>query len=806
MTGRTCEAEATPRDPAAGGSGRPGGAGRGERLLRRVVAGSDLAGSSPHDEGGGPLRHSVHLPARPGCAVDWPDWVPPEVRDAFVARGVLRPWSHQARAAELAYLGRDVVVATGTASGKSLAYQLPVLSTFAADRRATALYLSPTKALAADQLRALAALQLPDVRAAPFDGDTPLAERDWARQHGRWLFSNPDMLHRSLLPQHGRWASYLRRLRYVVLDECHTYRGLFGSHVALLLRRLLRVCARYGARPTIVLASATVAEPAAFAARLTGREVVAVGDDGSPAAGRTVALWEPPLLDELTGENGAPVRRSAGAESGRMLADLVVEGARTLAFVRSRRGAELTALGAQRVLAEVDADLVPRVSAYRGGYLPEERRELEAALVRGELLGVATTNALELGVDIAGLDAVVVAGFPGTRASFWQQAGRAGRGRDEALVVLVARDDPLDTYLVHHPDALLGAPVEGCVLDPTNPYVLAPHLACAAAELPLTEADVDSLGGPAAEAVLAELVADGVLRRRPRGWFWPSSAHRPADAVDLRGAGQGQVAVVEVDTGRMLGTVEGAAAPASVHPGAVYLHRGESYVVDDLDLAAGLALVHAAAPDWRTDARSTADVAVERVVAHRDHGAVRVSFGEVCVTTQVTAYQRRTPDGLVLETVALDMPAQHLFTRAVWYDVDDETLLGAGLSAARIPGALHAAEHAAIGLLPLFATCDRWDIGGMSTVVHPHTGCPTVFVHDGHPGGAGFAERAHAVLVPWLAATRAAIDDCECRAGCPSCVQSPKCGNGNAPLDKAGAITVLDVVLGAVGNPDPSAG
>jgi DEAD/DEAH box helicase domain-containing protein len=779
------------------------GAGRGARLLRRVAAGSD---SSPHREDAGPLRHAVHLPARPGCPVDWPEWVPQAVRAAFVSRGVLRPWSHQARAAELAHTGQDVVVATGTASGKSLAYQLPVLSAFAADRRATALYLSPTKALAADQLRALAALQLPDVRAAPFDGDTPLAERDWARQHGRWLFSNPDMLHRSLLPQHGRWAGYLRRLRYVVLDECHTYRGLFGSHVALLLRRLLRICARYGARPTIVLASATVAEPAGFATRLTGRPVVAVGDDGSPAAGRTVALWEPPLLDELTGENGAPVRRSAGTESGRMLADLVVEGARTLTFVRSRRGAELTALGAQRLLAEVDPELVPRVSAYRGGYLPEERRALEAALVRGELLGVATTNALELGVDIAGLDAVVVAGFPGTRASFWQQAGRAGRGRDEALVVLVARDDPLDTYLVHHPDALLGAPVEGCVLDPTNPYVLAPHLACAAAELPLTEADVGTFGGAVAEAVLAELVADGVLRRRPRGWFWPSSAHRPAATVDLRGAGQGQVAVVEVDTGRMLGTVEDAAAPASVHTGAVYLHRGESYVVDNLDLDAGLALVHAAAPDWRTDARSTADVAVERVVEHRDHGAVRVSFGEVCVTTQVTAYQRRTPDGVVLETVPLDMPAQRLATRAVWYDVDDDALLGAGLPAARIPGALHAAEHAAIGLLPLFATCDRWDIGGMSAVVHPHTGCPTVFVHDGHPGGAGFAERGHAVLTRWLAATRAAIADCECRAGCPSCVQSPKCGNGNVPLDKAGAITVLDVVLDAAADHGPPSG
>nr|WP_308282731.1 DEAD/DEAH box helicase [Pseudonocardia nigra] len=799
------------------GSGRTVGAapatGRGALLLRRVLAGSavdetalDRLAGAPDElhssDVDSPLRHAVRLPERAGHAVDWPEWVPADVREALVGRGVTAPWSHQAEVASLAHAGHDVVVATGTASGKSLAYQLPVLARFAEEPRATALYLSPTKALAADQLRAVDALGLPGVRTAPLDGDTPAEARDWARRHGRWLFSNPDMLHRSVLPAHGRWAAFLRKLRFVVVDECHTYRGVFGSHVALLLRRLLRVCARYGSRPTIVLASATVAGPAAFASRLTGREVVAVTEDGSPAAARIVALWEPPLLPELSGENGAPVRRAAGTEAARMLADLVVEGARTLAFVRSRRGAEVTALGAQRLLADVDADLAGRVAAYRGGYLPEERRALEAALISGELLGVATTNALELGVDIAGLDAVVVAGFPGTRASFWQQSGRAGRARDEALVVLVARDDPMDTYLVHHPEALLGAPVEGCVLDPQNPYVLGPQLVCAAAELPLTERDVaEVFGGAPAEAVLDELVRDGALRRRPTGWFWPSTRERPAGSVDIRGSGLGQVAVVEADTGRMLGTVDGPSAPATAHPGAVYLHRGESYLVEELDLDAGVALVRPADPDWRTDARSTADVEVARVLAHRDHGVVRVSFGEVTVTSQVVAYQRRTPDGTVLETVPLDLPEQTLRTRGVWYDVDDAALVDAGIPPARIPGALHAAEHAAIGLLPLFAICDRWDIGGMSTALHPHTGRPTVFVHDGHPGGAGFAERGHAVLARWLAATRAAIRDCECRTGCPSCVQSPKCGNGNAPLDKAGAVVVLDVVLAALSRP-----
>jgi DEAD/DEAH box helicase domain-containing protein len=764
---------------------------RGAVLLDRVLAGS--AG------GAEAVRHVVTVAPRPGDAVPWPSWTPPEVRSAFARRGVAAPWRHQAEAAALAHDGHDVVVATGTASGKSLAYQLPVLSRLVTDTRATALYLSPTKALAADQLRALRELDLPGVRPATLDGDTPVDERDWVRSHSRWVLTNPDMLHRSVLPRHSRWATFLRRLTVVVVDECHTYRGVFGSHVALLLRRLLRVAARYGAHPVVVLASATVAEPAAFASRLTGRAVRAVTEDASPHAGRTVVLWEPPLLPDVTGENGAPVRRAAGAESARMLADLVVEGARTLAFVRSRRGAEFTALQAQRLLAEVDRDLPGRVSAYRGGYLPEERRALEAALVRGDLLGVATTNALELGVDIAGLDAVLVAGFPGTRASFWQQAGRAGRAADSALVVLVARDDPMDTYLVHHPDALLGRPVEGCVLDPANPYVLAPHLVCAAAELPLTERDVaDVFGGAAAEAVLAELVADGVLRRRPTGWFWPSPREQPAHAVDIRGSGAGQVAVVESGTGRMLGTVDAGSAPATLHAGAVYLHRGESHLVDDLDLDAGVALVHAADPDWRTDARSVSDVEVVRVLTSRELGPVRVSFADVLVSSQVVEYQRRAPDGTVLDTVPLDLPVQTLPTRSVLYDLDEGALQAAGITPDRVPGSLHAAEHAAIGLLPLFAICDRWDIGGMSTALHPHTGRPTVFVHDGHPGGAGFAERGHDVLAGWLAATRAAIADCACRTGCPSCVQSPKCGNGNAPLDKAGAVDVLDIVLRAL--------
>ncbi len=1019
-----------------------------------------------------PITHVADLPGRAARFSPWPAWADPAVVNALRDCGVPSPWAHQAEAATHAYEGRHVVISTGTASGKSLAYQLPVLSRLAAGEKTAALYLSPTKALGADQLRSVSSLDVPGVRAVAFDGDTPMVERDWVRAHANWVFTNPDMLHRGILSAHGRWAPFFRRLGCVVVDECHSYRGVFGSHVALLLRRLRRVAEHYGASPVFVLASATTASPASFASRLTGVPCVAVTDDASPRGARTVALWEPPLLDELTGENGAPVRRSAGAEASRILADLVVEGARSLAFIRSRRGAELAALGARRILSEVDPRLAGTVAAYRSGYLPEERRALEAALLAGRLLGVATTNALELGVDIAGLDAVVLAGYPGTLASFWQQAGRAGRSGDSALVVFVARDDPLDTYLVHHPAALLERPVESAVLDPSNPYVLAPQLACAVAELPLTVPELEMFGGEAAQAVLTELAEQKLLRRRSSGWYW-TSRDRPHADVGIRGTGGEQIAVVESDSGRMLGTVDPGSACFAVHPGAVYLHQGSSYVVDELDLEQGLALVHAENPDWTTTPREIVDISVLSTQEKQDFGGVSICLGEVAVTSQVVGYLRRRPSGEVLDSTPLDLPEQSLHTRAVWYtisshllgptepprsavrdsvgrgptgrdssgvdsdhrnpaaqesgacgatnwdpsdrgpagrnsgdrgpterdsagdglveqdlgdravadrdsrgrgpvgrgaggedsggrdsaerhsddrgsitrdsadhaaavqdsadrnsadrravtretviggldsgdrsvtsqdsgdrgvvdrdsddrspaerDSDDrrsagrdsdgsvvadqgsggrnsadretvadggsvvvgsgevvrgsgadgkagtgghrvgtesagtvgtgeETLAngrgpvheggrtpgGAGLVPARVPGALHAAEHAAIGLLPLFATCDRWDIGGVSTAWHEDTGEATVFVHDGHPGGAGFAERGYAAIVPWLVATREAIVSCECPTGCPSCVQSPKCGNGNEPLDKAGAVAVLGTVLGAL--------
>ncbi|WP_324650384.1 DEAD/DEAH box helicase [Georgenia sp. H159] len=783
----------------------------------------------------GRLLHVERVPVRSGRTEHWPTWADTDLVAGYRRLGVEAPWEHQVEAAESVWSGRHTVIATATGSGKSLAAWLPAISAVRVGaeaaagptagritgytRRPTTLYLSPTKALAADQLagleRLLTAAGLRGVRATTCDGDTPLTERDWARDHADIVLSNPDFLHFSMLPNHRRWQRLLRGLRFVVVDECHAYRGVLGAHVSLVLRRLLRVAEHYGARPTVVLASATTGDPAATGARLIGVEpddVHAVVEDTAPSGTRTIVLWQPgftregrdwpgqgvSLPDDQAGLDAAGPRRSASSEASTLVAHLVRAGARTLAFVRSRYGAEAVAEQIQHQLA--GTGLADRVAAYRGGYLPEERRALERALREGDLLALATTNALELGVDVSGLDAVVMTGWPGTRVSMWQQAGRSGRAGRDGLAVLVASEDPLDAFLVHHPEAVFGQSVEVTTFDPTNPYVLAPHLCAAAAEVPLTAADLDRFG-MADDTLLHVLARSELLRQRPNGWFWNfARPERPADLTDLRG-GQGRpVQVVEAATGRVLGTVDGARADGTVHPGAVYVHQGRTFVVDSL--GDDVALVHAE-PDvaFRTKARSSTTVRIideqEHAEWHHPAGAtVRWSRGMVEVTSQVTGYDRRRLPGLdIVGSYPLDLPERVLHTSAVWWSVSAEALAEAGVTADVLPGALHAAEHAAIGLLPIVATCDRWDLGGLSTAVHGDTLLPTVFVHDAYPGGAGFAERGFHAAREWLAATLGAVAGCGCADGCPSCVQSPKCGNGNSPLDKAGAVRVLRFLL-----------
>jgi DEAD/DEAH box helicase domain-containing protein len=744
----------------------------------------------------GRLVHVEHIPARAGERAAWPGWVPAELAARFAGIGVPAPWAHQATAADRARSGQNVIISTPAASGKSLGYLLPALT--AVLEGGTALYIAPTRALAADQLRAVQALGVDGVRAAVLDGDTPMAERDWARAHATYLLTTPDMLHHMMLPRHARWNGFFRRIRYVIVDECHGYRGVFGSHVAQVLRRLRRVAAHHrGAAlpggPVFLLASATISEPGACALLLTGLPAEEVTESAAPRGPVTFGLWEPPLT-AARGEAGAPVRRTATAEAAGLLADLVARNIPSLAFSRSRRGAEAVALGARRALAEAGtASLGQRVAAYRSGYLPEDRRALEQALRTGAITGLAATTALELGVDISGLDAVLIAGWPGTRAALWQQAGRAGRDGRGAVAVLIARDDPLDTYLVHHPEALLRRPVEATVLDPGNPYVLAPHLCAAAAELPLTEADL-AMFGPQAADVTDALVRRGMLRRRGPAMYWTRRG-RPARS-GLRGTGGRPVKIVEAPTGRLVGTVDEPSAQLLVHTGAVYPHQGEMYLVTRLDLADGVALVEAGDPGYATSAREVTAIEVAAELRRTDWGDAAVHFGDVRVTRQVTSFVRRGAEtGRPLGQFPLDLPPRALRTRAVWWTIPGARRSALADLGVDLPGAAHAAEHASIGLLPLFAACDRWDIGGVSADVHPATGRLTVFVYDGHDGGAGFAERGYQAAPEWLRATADAIRSCECQAGCPSCIQSPKCGNGNEPLSKNGSVLLLDSLL-----------
>lgn len=820
--------------------------GRAEELLRAL--GEPLTRR-------GCLTHVERRPAREGRRGSFPEWTDPRLREHLAARGITAPWTHQQQAAELAQAGQDVVLATATASGKSLAYLLPLLSAVGAReldptaRRATALYLSPTKALAADQLTNITAMAdgagIRDARVAVYDGDTPSEQRRWIRRHGSVVLTNPDMLHFGILPGHEQWASFFRALRYVVIDECHSYRGVFGSHVALVMRRLRRIAAHYRAEPTFILASATTAHPELSASRLIGRDVQAVTEDGSPRAGLTVGLWEPgtrgAVVDgrpeqaghdsrtaadgpestgDIAGSGGTAdiggtgsaggaagtgreemLRRSATAEAGALLADLVAEDVQTLVFARSRRGAELVSGTARRMLSQraeeehsgALADLAGRVAAYRGGYLAAERRRLEDDLRSGELRALASTNALELGIDIAGLDAVVVAGWPGTRASLWQQMGRAGRrgAGGGALALFVAREDPLDTYVVHHPETVFGAEVEAAVFDPANPYVMTPHLCAAASELAIKDGE-EGIFGPTARELLGTLAARGVLRARPGGWYWTlsQSAH---DLTDLRGSGGEPVRIVVSGSGTLLGTVDAASADTQVHDGAVYLHQGRSYVVDHLDTEQAVAMVHREDPLHTTHPQSTSSIRIRQTDSEVPWaGGVRLCFGTVDVTDQVTGYQVRDVfTQAVLDQHSLDLPPRTLTTKAVWWVVPRERTDAAEIPGEELPGALHAAEHAAISMLPLLATCDRWDIGGVSTAQHEDTGEPTIFVYDGAPGGAGFAERGCQDAAAWLRATADMIDECPCAAGCPACVVSPKCGNGNEPLSKVWARVLL---------------
>ena len=736
-------------------------------------------------DSGEEIVHLRVIPENPGTTEPWPRWVSPQFRASVNRDGISSLWKHQVDFAESAHNRADSILATGTATGKTIAFNAPAV-TGALDG-GTVLYLSPTKALAADQSDTLSTWNIDGIRAGVYDGDTSREDRQWLRKHANYLLTNPDMLHFSILPGHKYWAHYFRHLDFVIVDEAHIYKGVFGAHVAMIIRRLLRIANKYGASPTILAASATSGNPTLSLEMLTGRPATAFTENTAAIPQRTFVFWQPPAI------LGTDTRRGVLDESARLLARIVPNGDQAVAFVRSRHGVEYVAKETKELLVQdfEPADLEHMVRAYRGGYLAHERRELEQDLRSGEIRAMAATNALELGIDITGLDIVITAGWPGTKASLWQQVGRAGRSGQEALAIFIAREDPLDAYVLHHPETFFDSEVEVAISNPSNEYVLAPHLCAAAQELPLTTVDLSQYFPSNTPEVLQTLVEQGLLRKRPVGWFWTST--RSASALaDLRGTGGETVRVVEQGTGRLCGYVDNAASHRTVHEGAVYTHQGETFVVLELDLDAAVALVEATPVDYTTFARDISNIHVtSEELSHETTPGLRIHFGEVEVTSQTVSFTRRHFTGENLGAVLLDLPVRSLKTKAVWWtfplsetDVDDSD----------IAGAIHGAEHASIGMLPLFASCDRWDIGGVSTPMHPDTGEITIFIYDGLQGGAGIAQFGFNNAFDWISATLEAIQACPCDFGCPGCIQSPKCGNGNEPLSKAGAIKVLTLL------------
>jgi DEAD/DEAH box helicase domain-containing protein len=715
----------------------------------------------------------------------------PDVLAALERVGIERLYAHQARSLKEAWR-RTTIVTTGTASGKSLCFQLPTLDVLCRDAKARALYLYPTKALAQDQARALAAFGLQrQIRPAIYDGDTPREARTQIRRRSNLILTNPDMLHVGILPNHAAWADLFANLAVVVIDEAHVYRGVFGSHIANVIRRLRRIAAAYGTSPRLLLASATIANPVELAERLTGLDDIGlVDEDSSPSPGRRIAIWNPPLTDPDLGS-----RASTIGEAAELLVKLVRAGARVICFVKSRKAVELLGRLTVEALRASAPELADRVAPYRAGYTAQQRRELEGRLLRGELRAVVTTDALELGIDIGQLDAAVVVTFPGTVSSLRQMWGRAGR-RGRGLALYVAGEDALDQFFCRHPDDFLERPVEAAILDHESRQIHLAHLLCAAHEGPLSAADAEILG-PRWEAYAEILVSAGRLRARaPRSYVPRDPGSYPAAEVALRSASPDRFAIVDVATGELLGTTEAARAHSTVHQGAIYLHLGRSYEVRELDLDRRRALVSAFGGDWYTQPKRETDTAIERILDRRRALGVNLSFGEVAVSETVLAYQRRRlRDHASIDLQMLDLPQTSFSTQAMWYELDPD-LLGALLDEASLLGALHAAEHSQIAVLPLIAMCDRWDIGGLSTNLHPQTGLPTIFIYDGHPGGVGITRTAYTRFEELCADAHRLIRECPCREGCPSCVQSPKCGNLNEPLHKAGAGALLGAMLG----------
>ncbi|MFC1901780.1 DEAD/DEAH box helicase [Chloroflexota bacterium] len=743
----------------------------------------------------GQIAHIEYIPARAASYGETDEPLTGGLQDCLVKHGLSPLYAHQAAAVNGARRGRNVMVATSSASGKTLCYNIAVMQALLTEPGSRALYLFPTKALAQDQLRSLHQLFCPDLlpakELATFDGDTPRTERADIKKHGRIILTNPDMLHVGILPNHQSWEGWLRHLRYVVLDEAHIYRGVFGSHIAGVLRRLRRLCRVYGSNPQFICCSATIANPGEHAEGLVGLPFTVVDDDGSPHGEKDFVFWNPPLIDEVKS-----ARRSANSEAAHLFTELVSHGNRTLTFTRTRRLTELIYIFSKQRLAEVSHHLIKLIMPYRAGYLPEDRRRIERELFGGKLLGVVATNALELGIDSGGLEATVLAGYPGSIASTWQQAGRSGRSREASLSFLVALDNPLDQYFMRHPESFFQKGFEHILINPGNPYILREHLLCAAWEQPLHDSD-GAIFGPEFNRERETLANQGCLRERRRRWYPAPSLNYPAQSVNIRSTSGENIAVVDTATGSLLETVEGSVAFFQIHPGAIYLHQGEAYLVTRLDLTNRIAYTEPTKASYYTQTKELHDLHIVKVRESKAIGPANVHVGDVEVTVTVTGFKKKQQfTEEIIGEEPLDLPPQTFPTVALWFDLPPPAVTRIVASRRDLAGGLHAAEHAAIGILPLFALCDRNDIGGVSTPLHPDTGNAQVFIYDAYPGGIGIAEKGFDMITELWQATLNVIAECPCREGCPSCVQSPKCGNNNKPLDKEAAKIILEELLG----------
>jgi len=742
------------------------------------------------------------LPARPAQFSDPRAPLPPALAVMLRSQGIQRLYRHQAESYDVVRSGNDVVVATGTASGKSLCYHLPVLASLAEDPECRALYIFPAKALAYDQLGSLERMVeqaglAAVARPACYDGDTPTHKRPGIRRSATVLLSNPDMLHQGILPYHAKWAAFLARLKYVVLDEIHTYRGIFGSHVAGVLRRLQRLCRHYGSTPNFICCSATLGNPRELAERLTARRMIFIDQDGSPRGQRFFVLWNPPWLEEQTRVS----RRSGNVEAQHLMQALLEEGAGTITFTKARVVAELIYKYVAEALGRRRPDLARRIRPYRGGYLPLERREIEQKLFSGQLLGVCTTNALELGIDVGSLDASIIVGFPGTFCSLWQQAGRAGRRQEQSLSILVAYDDPVDQYLMRNPEFLFGQSPEHAIIDPDNPHILAAQLCCAGQELPISEAELAEFGPRAVEVARVLAQQPGKLRLTGERYYW-DGRELPATQVNLRTISNATFAIVDVTGGRneVIGQVDSISAPELVYPEAVYLHQGESYIVRQLDLPARVARVERLDADYYTQP-VLADQC--RIIGQRLHGECfggRRFFGDLTVRWQTVAFRKfKLYTQELIGQTALDLPPQEVNTTGMWLQPPPNALAAVTDTGQKVYEALSGIRNLLMVALPPLAMCDRYDIGGI--VDSSQLGVSVIILYDRYEGGVGYARHGYECCEELLQMAHDLATSCRCEDGCPGCVappnlrvpihHDPDVSRGYAIPSKAATLTLL---------------